>query len=166
MGHRLWKKNEILLELNGYFWSVETTRIYSTRGIIRHDIVGQQVGNRLLGTSPVVAIEVINHNWPSQPALDDMLSESKKSTLFVMFDLLNKYNTALQIFPNKGVIKPAIYVDGGFVCRGGKDAVMLKHGGSGHVLTPDDLRAQTEAAIDGMEVWKNDALDKILASKV
>ncbi len=159
------KNEQTVLELNGYVWTIETTRIYSPRGCVRHDIVGQQLGNRLLPTTPAVAIEVVKGHWPSQGAFDDMLLQSATSTLVVMFDLVDKNNTALKVFPSLGFIKPAVYIADGSVCRNGqklliRDRSNLNSNANAYkeILTPAELEMQVAAAVAKLTPTTNQQL--------
>jgi len=157
------KNERTILELNGYVWTTETTRIYRRRGgIVRHDIVGQQPGNRLLSSCPAVAIEVVNTHWLAQQSMNDMLFESRKSTLLVFFDLLEKFGAALKIFDELGVIKPAMYFDGGRVCRDEVERRVLKSPSQPdgvRITKIQDLQAEMVAVTLNAKVITNWALE-------
>lgn len=69
-----------------YEWTMETHRILSQRGSIRHDVFGARPGNSMSANAPSVAIEVVDSSWPCQNSWEDMVEWTGRTPSLVVFD--------------------------------------------------------------------------------
>lgn len=102
-----------------YIWEDEVTRSLSHASNCRFDILGQSRRLNLTDKSPLIAIEVIKHSFPSNQTFSAQLAFTKIQPCVILFDVVDKYNYFLKVEDDKKRIRAIFYIYDGSVWKNG-----------------------------------------------